>query len=140
MDIPPVTPASFAPRKPLILAGAVGVVVFGLLAGFLLSRTGKSSVAGTTTPEMVSTSKEKGSTDTKTFRDSATGTLDKGGLNGEGTHKLVRDGGPSQTVYLVSSVLDLEEFIGKKVEVWGETHKGTKASWLMDVGRIKILE
>jgi hypothetical protein len=30
--------------------------------------------------------------------------------------------------------------VGKKVQVWGETFKGQKAGWLMDVGRIKALE
>ena len=61
-------------------------------------------------------------------------------VNGEGTHKLIRDGGPSQTVYLISSVIDMSEFVGKKVQVWGETIDAQKAGWLMDVGRVKILE
>ena len=81
-----------------------------------------------------------GSTDEKTFKDTATGILRSGGLNGDGTHKLIREGGPSQTVYLTSSVVDLDQFVGKKVQVWGETNKGQKAAWLMDVGRIKIIE
>jgi hypothetical protein len=26
------------------------------------------------------------------------------------------------------------------VKVWGETFKGQKAGWLMDVGRVKVME
>jgi hypothetical protein len=52
----------------------------------------------------------------------------------------VREGGPSQTAYLVSSVIDLDSYAGKKVKVWGETFAAKKVSWLMDVGKIEILE
>lgn len=73
------------------------------------------------------------------FKDSATGVVDKGGsANGEGTHKLVRPGGVSQTVYLSSSVIDLDQLVGHQVTVWGETNKGQKVGWLMDVGRAKV--
>lgn len=95
-----------------------------------------SSVA----PNAIVTDKEVGVKDTTTFRDSAQGVIQKGGLNGDGTHQLVREGGPSQTAYLVSSIVDLDQFVGKKVEVWGETFKAQKAAWLMDVGRVRILE
>lgn len=84
--------------------------------------------------------KEVGLSDEATFRDRAEGVLEAGGIDSEGTHHLVRTGGESQTVYLTSSVVDLDAFLGKKVEVWGETNKGHKAAWLMDAGRIKILE
>ncbi len=86
------------------------------------------------------TGQEVGIHDTKAFPDSARGVIQKGGLNGDGTHQLTRDGGPSQTVYLVSSVVDLNQFVGKKVEIWGQTMKGQKAAWLMDVGLVKILD
>ncbi|HCX25278.1 MAG: hypothetical protein UX08_C0005G0023 [Candidatus Collierbacteria bacterium GW2011_GWB1_45_35] len=79
-----------------------------------------------------------GSADEKAFNTSATGVLDKGGLNGEGTHKLVRPGGISQTVYMTSSVIDLDTLVGHQITVWGETFKGQKAGWLMDVGRVKV--
>ena len=49
------------------------------------------------------------------------GDFAKGGIDGEGTHKLIRDGGPSKTAYLTSSVIDLDQFVGKKVKIWGET-------------------
>lgn len=84
--------------------------------------------------------KEAGINDEKTFKDKAEGTLEDGGVDGEGTHKLIRAGGPSQTAALTSSVIDLDEFVGKKVEIWGETNKSQKAAWFMDVGRIKVLD
>lgn len=78
--------------------------------------------------------------DAATFRDNAQGVLEKGGIDGEGTHHLVREGGPSQHVYLTSSVVDLDQFLGKKLEVWGETIGAEKAGWLMDVGKVKVLD
>lgn len=79
-----------------------------------------------------------GSADEKSFKDQATGVLEKGGFNGEGTHKLVRTGGASQTVYLTSSTIDLDPLVGSQVTVWGDTFKGQKVGWLMDVGRAKV--
>lgn len=79
-----------------------------------------------------------GSADEKIFKDPATGVIDKGGFNGEGTHKLVRAGGVSQTVYLTSSTIDLDALVGHQVTIWGETFKGQKVGWLMDVGRAKV--
>lgn len=80
-----------------------------------------------------------GSPDTSAFKDSAQGYLVAGGLDNEGTHHLLRDGGESQTVYLTSSVTDLSALEGMEVEVWGETFKGQKAGWLMDVGRVQVI-
>ena len=76
------------------------------------------------------------------FRDTAVGIIEinDGSLTDEGTHKLIREGGESQTAYLTSSVLDLGKFIGRKVKVWGETFAAQKAGWLMDIGKVEILE
>ncbi len=117
---------------------AVGIIVAGSGLGYFLSQRGH--LGANVAPGVVQTGKEVGLQDTQTFRDAAQGVIQTGGLNGEGTHQLVRDGGPSQTVYLVSSVVELDQFVGKKVEVWGETVKGQKAAWLMDVGRVKMLD
>jgi len=115
----------------------VGIIGAGVLTGFILSkRVATSQLLN----EPLQQGKEVGSSDTKTFKDTAIGVIEKGGLNGEGTHKLIREGGPSQTAYLTSSVIDLDQFIGKKVQVWGETFKAQKAGWFMDVGRVKVLE
>ena len=77
------------------------LVLLGIGTGYLLSQ--KIPLAGMGKPGYVKTDKVIGATDTKTFRDSAEGTIEKDGVDGEGTHRLVREGGPSQTAFLVSS-------------------------------------
>ncbi len=77
--------------------------------------------------------------DESTFKDSAQGYLELGGINGEGSHKLLRPGGESQTVYLTSTVTDLDKLVDMEVKVWGETYKGQKAGWLMDVGKVEVI-
>ncbi len=120
------------------------ISILGVVSGYLLfSFTGKKEMFKTSFSDQGSMTEVKsvvGSKDTQTFRDSAKGKLEKGSLDGEGTHKLIRSGGESQTVYLTSSVLNLDDFIGKNVRVWGETHAAKKAGWFMDVGRVEILE
>lgn len=76
----------------------------------------------------------------ETFKDNAIGVLKEGGIDGEGTHHLEREGGPSQNVYLTSSAVDLSQLIGRKVQVWGETFATQKAGWFMDVVKVKVLE
>ena len=131
--------------KPRNLAKAI-LPVYGLLVllgvgtGYLLSRSSVGTPAVQDSAGYIKTETVAGITDEKTFKDSAEGTLEKGGINGEGTHKLIREGGESQTAYLVSSVVNLDEYVGKKVKVWGETFAAEKASWLMDVGKIEILQ
>lgn len=114
------------------------LIALGVGTGYLLS--GKKSV---TLPGQqsgnIKTDTVVGSSDTKTFSDSAEGVIEKGGVDGEGTHKLVREGGPSQTAFLISSVVDLDEYVGKKVRVWGQTIAAQQAAWLMDVGKIELL-
>ncbi len=110
-------------------------VVFGVASGFgIVKFKGGNGMVG----EKIKTSKEVGIKDEKTFSDSAEGKLVKGGIEGEGTHHLERAGGPSQNVYLNSSVVDLNQFVGKKVKVYGQTNAAKTAGWLMDVGRVEI--
>lgn len=120
------------------------IIASGILTGYILSvKLGKGVIGGGVSmvaPGAERKGKEVGSTNLETFSDTATGVIEKGGINGEGSHKLIREGGPSQTAYLTSSVVDLDQFVGKKVQVWGETFSAQKAGWLMDVGRVKILE
>ena len=75
-----------------------------------------------------------------TFSDTATGTIEKGSINGVGTHILNREGGISQRASLTSSVIDLDLFIDKLVDIKGETNDSDKTSWLLDVGQIKVLQ
>lgn len=77
--------------------------------------------------------------DKDTFADSATGYVEKGGVDGEGSHKLLREGGESQTVALTSSVVDLDKLVGTEVKIYGETFKADKAGWFMDVGRVEVI-
>ena len=120
----------------IIIGVYVLLVLLGVGTGYLLSH---ANIAGVGVKQgIVNTAKVSGSTDMKTFKDSAVGVLQKGGTDGEGTHQLVRDGGPSQTVTLMSSIVDLDQYIGKKVKVYGETLAAQKAAWLMDVGRVEL--
>lgn len=127
--------------KPLLII--LGIVLAGTVTGYLLSNRGGGM--GLSSPSQLAPGtelkgQEFGSKDTSAFPDTATGVLEKGGINGEGTHKLIREGGESQTAYLTSSLVNLDPLVGKKVQVWGETFKAQKAGWLMDVGRVKVLE
>lgn len=127
--------------SPVLLVIGLVVVIAGLGTGYLFARG--SGIGPSRVQVAPGATVEEGGIgleDEKTFRDEAEGTLEKGGIDGEGSHHLVRPGGPSQNVYLTSSVIDLDDFTGKKVHVWGETFSGQKAGWLMDVGRIKLIE
>ncbi|MBI2066073.1 hypothetical protein HYT60_01010 [Candidatus Woesebacteria bacterium] len=127
----------FKSNLPLIV-GAVLVVMVGVGTGWLLS--GSRGGATPTVPGAASGLKEAGIADEATFKDTADGVLEEGGVDGEGTHHLVRPGGASQNVYLTSTVIDLQSFVGKKVQVWGQTISAREAGWLMDVGKIKVIE
>lgn len=122
----------------VIMGVYVLLIVLGVGTGYLLAGKGPGAPSGSQ-GSVVKTDKVVGSTDTKTFKDSAEGVIEAGGASGEGSHKLIREGGPSQTAYLVSSVVDLDEYAGKKVRVWGQTMAAKKVSWLMDVGKIELL-
>ena len=122
------------------------VLVLGVGAGYLLSHNkGTSSVTtanGTTVQTSGSITKGTvvGSNDTSTFKDTAEGVVQKGGIDGEGQYHLVRPGGDSQNVYMTSSIVDLSQFIGRKVKVNGQTQTAQHAGWLMDVGRVEVLD
>lgn len=130
--------SNMLPRK-FILAISV-IILAGSVSGFILSKgIRQPNIASTVTDNKNATKTATGTGDNKTYSDSAEGTLEAGGINGEGTHKLIRPGGENQTVYLTSSVLDLNQFVGKKVKVWGQTFAAKKAGWLMDVGKVEVL-
>lgn len=118
------------------------VAVLGVGTGFGLSQMssgpGKKLIP---LPKVssVQTGKSYGVTDTKAFPDTAEGTLQEGGIEGEGQYHLVRPGGDSQNVYMTSSTVDLSQFTGKKIKVWGATQTAQTAGWLMDVGKVEVL-
>jgi hypothetical protein len=119
------------------------VIIVGIGTGYVFRGKGSvsTSLDGSRDSEVepLEAKEVVGSDNTTIFKDTATGTLEKGGIDGEGAYHLVRKGGPSQNVYLTSSVVDLSVFVGKEIKVWGETQKAMKAGWLMDVGRVEVL-
>lgn len=133
--------SAFTPKVVTLL---IVVVVVGIISGYLISNTNNSGIGGKTTGGIINTASIpkgtiEGTNDTKTFNDTAQGTLKEGGIDGEGAFHLVRPGGDSQNVYLTSAIVDLSKFINKNIKVWGQTQKAQHAGWLMDVGRIEVL-
>lgn len=125
--------------KPIVYGVFIVLIILGVVTGYVLSRgRGASAQTGSQVTETADGKKSVGITNTKVFPDTATGTVEEGGFDGEGTHKLIRDGGPDQTMYMISSVVDLDEFVGQKVTVWGQTMAARNVSWLMDVGKVQM--
>ena len=121
----------------LVLMLALGLAT-GFGASVISAKTGTSIVPQSLNPNGPAKGKTYGASDTSVFKDTAEGTLKNGGIDGEGQYHLVRPGGDSQSVYLTSSSVDLSQFIGKKIKVWGQTQEAQKAGWLMDVGKVEV--
>jgi len=130
------------PKFPLWMVGvAVVLIGLGILSGYFLTK-GKvlGKATGASQVEIKVTKDEAGINNPAALKDTATGDLVEGGISGEGTHHLIVPGGPAHYVYLTSTVIDLQSFVGKKVQVWGLTVSGKKAGWLMDVGKVQVLQ
>lgn len=116
--------------------------VAGLMTGYVLGNKGTSGgntlTSGSVNSASISKGTIVGSNDTATFKDTAMGVLKNGGINGDGQYHLARTGGDSQNVYLTSSSVDLSQFVGKTIKVWGQTQTAQYAGWLMDVGRVQV--
>jgi hypothetical protein len=142
--------SSISPIKTFYLA--FFVVIVGIASGFGLNKitaSQSSQIAGmdqdsataiNLTKENLKVGETYGSSKSDRFPDDAEGVLIHGGIEGEGTHRLLRAGGVSQTVCLTSSVLDLDLFVDHKIKVSGETFDTQKCQWFMDVGQVEILE
>lgn len=145
-EITPMQPTKNKFLLPLVLIGILAGVATGFfIAQRRLSVAGGATSTNSTPQELTSATNIKvgdtfGSADEKTFRDQAEGILATGGIDGEGSHHIERGDNKSQWVYVTSSVVDLDLLVGDRVAVWGETNQGKKAGWLMDVGRLKVLE
>lgn len=124
---------------PYIL-GSVLVVLVGVGVGWLISAKGKISLGGSQITDSKPGAKEAGIINEKLYPETTEGTLEEGGIKGEGTYHLIRPGGDSQTVYLTSTAVDMSNFVGKKVQVWGKSASAKYAPWLMEIGRIKVIE
>ncbi len=120
----------------IFLAVLVASVLLGALGGYLM--IGSSAAKSIPIVKNPTTAGQ----DNRTFRDFAEGTVQKrpepkdSSEYIEGTHMLVRPGATS--VALTSSVVDLSQYEGKSVKVFGETQKAIKEGWLMDVGKVEV--
>ena len=115
--------------------GAFLVVIVGVGSAWLIS--GKMMVGGSN-PSTLGTkiiSGEVGILDSNIKYANAVGVLKEGGIDSK-----KHSGWAFGTVYLTSSVIDLQGYVGEKIEIWGETISSKKAGWLMDVAKIKIIK
>ena len=124
----------------LVVVLLVGLGIFtGLVASSVQKAKAQNQQAKSIEEEELSPQQQESFA--QTFRDEAEGTVEKNDdldKYAQGTHKLLRPGGESQTAYLTSSVLDLDEYVGKKVKVFGETFGSSQVGWLMDVGKVEV--
>lgn len=146
----PLVPAGSASGTKAVLLPALvilAIILFGSATGYFLahrgftglSSNGEKVVSG---EKAVSGPNEVGLKDEESFPDKAQGRLEENQSEEitEGSHQLIRPGGVSQTAYLTSSAVDLNQFLGKCVEVWGETFAAQQAGWLLDVGFVRKLD
>jgi hypothetical protein len=132
--------AKFIPFLIIIILGVgTGFIAFNFIqpgsqAGVSSSTASKATAGGLRVGETI------GIENTEFKPDEVMGVLETGGFDGEGSHHLLRPGGKDQTVYLTSSVVDLDQFVGHKITVWGQTFSAQKAGWLMDVVRVRVEE
>lgn len=126
-------------EKPLkLIAGViVTALVLGVLTGYILSTKSNGSKMSSLSIGPAKNPQQ----DSRTFKDFAEGKIkakpqpSDASEYTEGTHLLIREG--AVPVALTSSVVDLSQYEGKKVKVFGETQKALKEGWLMDVGKVE---
>jgi len=125
------------------------IVILGVGSGFVAFNFIRPNFSGTVSSENAQSSttvtglkvgETIGIEQTEFEADEVMGILEAGGFEGEGSHHLARPGGVDQTAYLTSSVVDLDQFVGHKITVWGQTFAAQKAGWLMDVVRVRLEE
>lgn len=134
--VKPLTPSSNFSKA--IIATLILALLGGITTGYVASKNSGGAAKSLATlgqPPKVA------SEDTRTFRDFAEGTIrakpapaDPSQYS-EGTHLLEREG--TTPVAVTSSVVDLTQYEGKKVKVFGETQKALSEGWLMDVGKVE---
>lgn len=132
------------PFKKLIpLAVIVIIVAAGIFSGLVFSSRNKNSkITASTVADEKNLSPEQKQSFQSITRDSAEGVVEKNDKfeeTAQGQWKLIRVGGESQTAYLTSSFMDLDQYVGKKVKVYGETLGTDKVGWLMDVAKVEEL-
>lgn len=133
---------SFPQNTYRLFAFVLGIaLIAGVGTGYVLASTSGKGKAGA--PIIGGQAAPKSAQqDTQTFKDFAEGKITKkpdpkpGQNYTEGTHLLIRDN--AVPVALTSSVVDLSQYEGKKVKVYGETQKAVAEGWLMDVGKVEV--
>jgi len=131
----------FAKIVPLLLI--IVLIGAGIFTGLMLTSVNKSKASQGNVLSAENLAPEIKENFSQTFKDEAEGVVEKNDdfeKYAQGPWKLIRTGGESQTAYLTSSVMDLDEFVGKKVKVYGETFGSDQVSWLMDVGKVEVIE
>lgn len=125
-----------------LIIAITAALILGVGTGYYFTQNSStvSKVKNSINSSTVAKGATAGSGDSKIFTDTAEGKLKEGGIEGEGAFHLERPGGDSQNVYLTSSEVDLGKYVGRKLKVWGQTQKAQHAGWLMDVGKIEVLE
>lgn len=124
----------------IFLGVLIASLVLGITSGYFLARSERKN--GPNLAASVSKNPASAQQDSRTFRDFAEGVIEKkpapknSNEYVEGTHFLKREG--ALPVALTSSVVDLSQYEGKKVKVFGETQKAIKEGWLMDVGKVEV--
>lgn len=124
----------------MVIGVTIAAVILGTLTGYILSTKGSASKTSSFSLIPAKTAQQ----DTRTFKDFAEGTIKARPQPSdaseyiEGTHLLVRQG--AVPVALTSSVVDLSQYEGKKVKVYGETQKALKEGWLMDIGKVEEIK
>ncbi|OGM29198.1 hypothetical protein A2801_02410 [Candidatus Woesebacteria bacterium RIFCSPHIGHO2_01_FULL_41_10] len=146
-QIPPVVeqhmpspqPKKLNASMPVNIAISIVVVIAGVTTGWLLAGRGKAAGTSQGVP-VQGASRINTEVNEELFPDVAEGVLMKGGHEGEGTHYLDRGQGEEKNVYLTSTVIDLESFVGKKVQVRGKAVSAQNVNYLMDVGTVKEVQ
>lgn len=117
---------------------ALGIITGVLVGGeSYFTRVTYKDVSGKLV--VLASGQEVGVNDKKSTRDNAIGLLVKSDDSIKGTHKLMR-GADALTVYLTSSTMDLGQFAGRGVQVWGETFQRKGIGWFMDVTKLKVIK
>src|SRR5689334_19007942 len=109
----------------VFLVTLIASVILGVGAGLVLAKSNSGGGANSTLNSAVGgvVPPQQAGQDSQTFKDFAEGTLQKIPASKntdyqEGTDLLIRDG--AVPVALTSSVVDLSQYEGKKVRVYGE--------------------
>ncbi|MBI2599043.1 hypothetical protein HYW40_02400 [Candidatus Curtissbacteria bacterium] len=139
----PLKPKFALPARIVPVLIIVAVVGAGIASGLVLSSRSKNQAIAKASIEEENLTPEQKVSFNQTFRDQAEGKLEKNDQldkYAQGTHRLIRPGGEDQTAYLTSSVLDLDQYVGKNVKVFGETFGSSQVGWLMDVGKVEVVD